>query len=138
MGYVNEKKCLGYLILMTIFLLMVAYFVGYPHSLHSTSDFPRDRNLSLTMTEREVIIKERKLARLKSGDWIIKQHCSMMSARIYLRLSCTSNLDFSHVPLSIQNWWIGLNETLCNYFGEIVFTQWMGFKLLISLLHKKL
>ena len=51
-----------------VFLLMVAYFVGYPHSLHSTSDFPRDRNLSLTMTEREVIIKERKLARLKSGD----------------------------------------------------------------------
>ena len=48
--------------------LMVAYFVGYPHSLHSTSDFPRDCNLSLTMTEREVIIKERKLARLKSGD----------------------------------------------------------------------
>ena len=51
-----------------VFLQMVAYFVGYPHSLHSTSDFPRDRNLSLTMTEREVIIKERKLARLKSGD----------------------------------------------------------------------
>ena len=136
MGYVNEKKCLGYLILMTIFLLMVAYFVGYPHSLHSTSDFPRDRNLSLTMTEREVIIKERKLARLKSGDWIIKQHCSStLSARNCPRIS---NLDFFQVLLSIQNWWIVLNETLCNYFGEIVFTQWMGFKLLISLLHKKL
>ena len=29
MGYVNEKKCLGYLILMTIFLLMVAYRDGF-------------------------------------------------------------------------------------------------------------